>query len=551
MALLNIKQAKGATQGSVLFLGSNGVVSENNSQFYWDVSNNRLGIGTSSPTCRLHISGSGTSSSSNTLYAHNIDQSSYLLLRDDGFLQYTNNHGNGVSSFELSNSNSGVGFRYRGYYGRLELGTPNTTTNATLTLSDYGTVQNFINFDSDGSKGYICGLGGGITFMGRHNSSSRFLISSDDAFLLNNGYRTWFKGNVSISDSPIAVSDMLYIQGTNSTSTNYSLRVQNSSYSNLLLIRNDSKVSIGKTTTNTTLDIQGDSTNTLFKLNNSNFLFADKLRVDNNGSFYSGSVNAFGGYGTGDFISDHLNYTFNTSFSTYFAFSNMGGSGNKTSYGIIGGAIGSADSNYRLVILNSDALTSSGSILKLMSTGNSTGNDGFDYFNYGLNIISNGTFSNSGSGTCYKIGLNVDISNGEVNYAALLNGGNVGIGTTTPNYKLQVDGTASMIGFRMTNGASNGYVLTSDANGVGTWQSVGTASGLGTVNKYAITLSSISANVPITVTHSLTSTDIIVTAWDVSLDELVYPKFSNRTTNTVNVTFTSVPTGDIRVVITS
>jgi hypothetical protein len=45
MALQNIKQIKGSTQGSVLFLGPNGVVSENNSQLYWDISNNSLGVG--------------------------------------------------------------------------------------------------------------------------------------------------------------------------------------------------------------------------------------------------------------------------------------------------------------------------------------------------------------------------------------------------------------------------------------------------------------------------------------------------------------------------
>jgi hypothetical protein len=45
MALQNIKQIKGSTQGSVLFLGPNGIVSENNSQLYWDISNNSLGVG--------------------------------------------------------------------------------------------------------------------------------------------------------------------------------------------------------------------------------------------------------------------------------------------------------------------------------------------------------------------------------------------------------------------------------------------------------------------------------------------------------------------------
>ncbi|MCD6097571.1 hypothetical protein J7K18_01640 [bacterium] len=48
--------------------------------------------------------------------------------------------------------------------------------------------------------------------------------------------------------------------------------------------------------------------------------------------------------------------------------------------------------------------------------------------------------------------------------------GNVGIGIASPLYKLDVNGTVNMTGFRMPTGASAGYVLTSDGTGVGTWQ---------------------------------------------------------------------------------
>ena len=48
--------------------------------------------------------------------------------------------------------------------------------------------------------------------------------------------------------------------------------------------------------------------------------------------------------------------------------------------------------------------------------------------------------------------------------------GGVGIGKANPAEQLDVAGTAQMTGFKMPTGSSNGYILTSDASGVGTWQ---------------------------------------------------------------------------------
>lgn len=48
----------------------------------------------------------------------------------------------------------------------------------------------------------------------------------------------------------------------------------------------------------------------------------------------------------------------------------------------------------------------------------------------------------------------------------------VGIGTSLPTELLDIAGTAKMNGFNMPAGASDGYVLTSDGSGNGTWQAV-------------------------------------------------------------------------------
>jgi len=47
----------GGTEGSVLFLGAGGVLAQDNSNFFWDDTNNRLGIGTTSPAYKLDVQG--------------------------------------------------------------------------------------------------------------------------------------------------------------------------------------------------------------------------------------------------------------------------------------------------------------------------------------------------------------------------------------------------------------------------------------------------------------------------------------------------------------
>ncbi len=50
------------TSGSLVFAGGSGVYSQDNTNLFWDDTNNRLGIGTASPQQRLHVSGSAAGS---------------------------------------------------------------------------------------------------------------------------------------------------------------------------------------------------------------------------------------------------------------------------------------------------------------------------------------------------------------------------------------------------------------------------------------------------------------------------------------------------------
>jgi hypothetical protein len=59
--------------------------------------------------------------------------------------------------------------------------------------------------------------------------------------------------------------------------------------------------------------------------------------------------------------------------------------------------------------------------------------------------------------------------------------GKVSIGSSSTDTTLDVTGTAKMEGFKMPTGASDGYVLTSNSYGVGTWQEASGGSGSGDI----------------------------------------------------------------------
>jgi hypothetical protein len=66
------------TPGSVLFAGPGGVVSEDNANFFWDDTANRIGIGTNSPTATLHVVGTVTQSGGQVTFNSNVDATSGL-----------------------------------------------------------------------------------------------------------------------------------------------------------------------------------------------------------------------------------------------------------------------------------------------------------------------------------------------------------------------------------------------------------------------------------------------------------------------------------------
>jgi hypothetical protein len=115
------------TAGSVIFAGTSGVYSQDNTNFFWDDSNNRLGLGIATPTDRLHVYGGlakveSTVGGSTSAYFYQISpaftggsqtKSAYVMetgtrITDLGF--FTNSGGQYGTYLNLGGASQDAGF---------------------------------------------------------------------------------------------------------------------------------------------------------------------------------------------------------------------------------------------------------------------------------------------------------------------------------------------------------------------------------------------------------------------------------------------------------
>ncbi|MFN0200051.1 MAG: hypothetical protein ACKVTZ_00940, partial [Bacteroidia bacterium] len=87
---------------------------------------------------------------------------------------------------------------------------------------------------------------------------------------------------------------------------------------------------------------------------------------------------------------------------------------------------------------------------------------------YATTYTPTATNYHSGTDRMFNVGVGYGNTNRADGFTILKNG-NVGVGNSSPSEKLEVNGKTKTTNFQMTIGATNGYILQSDASGNGTW----------------------------------------------------------------------------------
>jgi uncharacterized delta-60 repeat protein len=280
------------TSGSVLFAGSGGTISQDNSNLFWDNTNKRLGIGTTAPSYKLTVSGGDIYGSNNLYIAGNVgigttDPLGYKLRVEGGDVLIGNGTTDPSIMFKGRSGDNHAAIRWAtndlttqkvvlGVYGdnawfypvgNVGIGTTAPEANlhirgttsanniiqtwgASGASGDYSTLQLIKTADTNGNFIFRTFDAGGaapnpkIAF-GKYAANpwdgAQMVLDTDT-------------GNVGIGTTN--PGSRLEVRGSTSDSSASALNITNSGGTSLLYVRNDGNVGIGTTDVTAKLTIQ-------------------------------------------------------------------------------------------------------------------------------------------------------------------------------------------------------------------------------------------------------------------------------------------------------
>lgn len=184
------------TPGSVFFAGAGGLLSQNNSQYYWDNTNNRLGIGTNSPTTKLHVnSGLVTNQAISTLANTGGDYQNFITnANPNGTItgsigDIANDVTNGIIYYKASGTGTNTGWVVFLLGSNAWSTTGNAGTLATTNFIGTTDAVDFVTRTSNTERMRVTAAGN--VGIGDSTPLSLFTVGNGDLFQVDNTGRVF------------------------------------------------------------------------------------------------------------------------------------------------------------------------------------------------------------------------------------------------------------------------------------------------------------------------------------------------------------------------
>jgi len=429
------------TQGSVLFVGSGGQISQDNANFYWDISNQRLGIGTTTPSYKLTVIGDLYVSATSTLMGKTFFGGTTYYIDSSG----SANLYSLTLSTPLEVSSGGIG-------------TSSVPSGALL----YGSGGSSLNTLSIGNSGQILASNGTVPYWSDLSS-----LSIPTGTGTQNYIAKW-SGTNSLTYSPaIYESGGLVGIGTTTLSaklnifdTNTQLRLSysGSDYTDFFV---NSSGDLVIAPTSGIFSLNTSSTQNYFRVYSTS---TDYLQLTHTGTAGSITVSSgdieIGNVGSPVYIEE---ITYLTVSSTNPALTiTQSGTGNVVDFKNATGSL--------FLISNDGTVTVAGNILPATTTTYTLGSQTYKWANIYSATATIGSTITIGSNTIEGSSTTTLFTTGNSNQLVLGINGNIGIGTiSSSNWKLHVFGNTFITGDVMLGGSPSLFAEASTGRvGIGT-----------------------------------------------------------------------------------
>lgn len=212
----------GNTLSTSLVIGTNNaqalILKTNNAEKLRITTAGDIGIGITVPTAKVHIKGAGSTAATFGLKIYNSASTPLFSIKNDGvalFSSILDGSGGGTDNYSYTSTSGGLQISYNSFGGSASI----------FNYSTGGSIGTAIN---EISGFYQIASANRISLKTKSDSKSHFWMDGSNGF-------------IGIGDNYFVASAQLHVVGFDST-INYALKIDNSSLSSLLYIKNDGKI---------------------------------------------------------------------------------------------------------------------------------------------------------------------------------------------------------------------------------------------------------------------------------------------------------------------